>query len=238
MSLEKKKIIEFYTVNYDEDNRLVRHRIEFIATTYILNKYINEGSLVLDLGAGTGIYSIYYADRGCTVTAVDIVPRHVDTLKKKLKAFPSLAVTALVGDAEDLSRFKDNSFDVVLCMGPLYNLKDTGRCVAESLRVLKSHRILAASYGKKNETFEPDIRYKDLFIGRTPEEVNRLFQGHRIEFIANVPVDGAPFTELGKIINDYPEEPGKAYSWLQTHEAVFEKLDGLFLHGLYIGRKL
>jgi ubiquinone/menaquinone biosynthesis C-methylase UbiE len=238
MSFEKNKIIDFYTGSYDEDTRLERHRTEFITTTYILNKYIKTGSRILDLGAGTGIYSIYYANRGCQVTAIDIVPRHIEILNEKLKYFPVPDITAQVGDAEDLSRFEENKFDVVLCMGPVYNLKEAGTCTKECLRVLKSKGILAASYGKKNESFEPDKRYKDLFVERAPEEVNRMFQDCGIEFMENVPTDGEPFNGLDKLVIDHLDEPGKAYSWLEKHPSVFKELSKFFLHGLYIGRKL
>lgn len=44
--------IRFYE-NYDEEGRLRRHRTEFAATTYILDKLIASGDRVLDVGAGT-----------------------------------------------------------------------------------------------------------------------------------------------------------------------------------------
>jgi ubiquinone/menaquinone biosynthesis C-methylase UbiE len=237
MNHKTNKVIEFYTHNYDEDTRLARHRTEFITTTYILNKYIKAGWRILDLGAGTGIYTIYYANRGCPVTAIDIVPRHIEILNTKLKAFPNLDVTAQAGDAQDLSRFRDGSFDVVLCMGPLYNLKETGRCIKECLRVLKSKGILAASYGNKNESFEMDSRYKDLFIDRTPEEVEWLFHKYQIKRSDNVPTDGEPFAELDDLIKAHPDDMDNQYSWLEIHQSVFKMPDRFFLHGLYIGKK-
>ena len=231
------KIVEFYTNNYDEDTRLVRHRTEFITTTYILNKFIEAGSLILDLGAGTEIYSIYHANRGCPVTAIDIVPKHIEILNSRLKAFQNLDISAQVGDAKDLSRFREGSFDVVLCMGPLYNLQETDGCIKECLRVLRSKGIFVASYGNKNTSYEQGNKYKELFISHTPDEINQLFQNYKIEPICNVPTDGAPFVELDKLIKDCPSDLHEAHSWLETHQCVFEKLDGFFLHGLYVGRK-
>lgn len=43
-------------------------------------------------------------------------------------------------DATDMSIFEDESFDVVLNMGPFYHLVDISdreKCIRESLRVLK-----------------------------------------------------------------------------------------------------
>ena len=237
MNLYMNKIVEFYTNNYDEDTRLVRHRTEFITTTYILNKLIEVGSRILDLGAGTGIYSIYYANRGCSVIAIDIVPKHIEILNSKLRTFQNLDISAEVGDAEDLSRFREDSFDVVLCMGPLYNLQETDSCIKECLRVLRSKGIIAASYVKKNTPYEQDNEYKELFVSHTPEEIDQLFQDCEIEPIYNVPTDGVPFIELDEFIKDYTTEMDKLHSWLETHQSVFQKLDSIFIHGLYVGRK-
>ena len=187
------EIVEFYTNQYDEDTRLIRHRTEFITTTYILNKFIDTGSRILDLGAGTGIYSIYYANRGCSVTAIDIVPKHIEILNSRLKIHQNLDVSAEVGDANDLSRFRGDSFDVVLCMGPLYNLKVIDSCIRECLRVLRSKGILAASYNNKNASYLQDNKYKELFVSHTPEEINQHFQTYKVEPICNVPTDGVPF---------------------------------------------
>jgi ubiquinone/menaquinone biosynthesis C-methylase UbiE len=55
----------------------------------------------------------------------------------------------LRGNAIDLHRFKDASFDVVLLMGPLYHLLDTDgrdRAVKETHRVLKQNGLMFATF--------------------------------------------------------------------------------------------
>ena len=42
---------------------------------------------------------------------------------------------------------------------------------------------------------------------------------------------------MAELIKDYPNELDKPHSWLETHQSVFEKLNEVFLHGLYVGRK-
>jgi len=61
-----KDFVRFYT-EYDEDGRLQRHGTEFASTTYILDKHIRKGLHILDVGSGTGAYSLYYAEKGCSV---------------------------------------------------------------------------------------------------------------------------------------------------------------------------
>ena len=132
-------VVEYYT-GYDEEGRLARHRTEFVATTYLLSKWMVPGSSILDVGAGTGIYSLYLASRGHDLTAVDIVPKHVSAIRSKVPSGKDLKVSAFLGDARDLSRFRDAEFDAVLCMGPIYHLdgEDVCRALHECTRVLRN----------------------------------------------------------------------------------------------------
>ena len=56
---------------------------------------------------------------------------------------------AVQGDAMDLSRFPDNTFDVVFLMGPMYHImseKNRIRALAEAKRVLKPGGLLFTSF--------------------------------------------------------------------------------------------
>src|SRR5674476_305735 len=112
-----KKVIDFYD-KYDEEYRLtVRHKTEFFVTTYFLDSIIKGGNSILDTAAGAGVYSLYYAQRGCKVTALDIVPKHIDILKERISSDND--IDAFVGDARDLSNYTSGSFDVVFNMGAI-----------------------------------------------------------------------------------------------------------------------
>lgn len=52
-----------------------------------------------------------------------------------------------------VSKYDSESFDVVLCLGPMYHLiyeKDREKCISESLRILKKGGILAVAYINKH----------------------------------------------------------------------------------------
>lgn len=71
---EVEKIINKYYNNYDEDSRLIKdkaHSIEYITTTKYIGKYLKEGDRILEVGAGTGRYSINYAKNGYRVDSVE-----------------------------------------------------------------------------------------------------------------------------------------------------------------------
>lgn len=146
----KKHIIESYE-NYCEEDRLSSNnarKLEFLTTIKVLDVLLEEKKTILDCAAGTGIYSFYYADRGHTVTATDITPRHINVIRDLLRTKDYGMETAVL-DATDMKIFADESFDVVLNMGTFYHLiekDDRDKCLSESLRVLKKGGLLVTAY--------------------------------------------------------------------------------------------
>ncbi len=86
-----------------------------------MDRYIQPGCSILDIGGGPGHYSIHYAKQGHPVTLLDLSDENVRFAKKKARQC-GVKITALQGNALDLSRFPDESFDTVFLMGPLYHL--------------------------------------------------------------------------------------------------------------------
>lgn len=152
--MNKNHVVDSYT-NYQEENRLTTdnaRKVEFITTIKALEEKIPSKAKILDCAAGTGIYSFYFANKGHDVTALDITPRYVEIMKEKLKGHADYHMHIDVNDARDLSSYHDESFDVVLCMGPLYHLiseEERHQCLKECLRVLKKDGLLVTAYINK-----------------------------------------------------------------------------------------
>lgn len=149
-------VVSFYE-KYDEATRLSRdnaRKVEFTMTVNLLNQYIKPKDKILELGAGTGAYSFYYARKGNCVEATDLTPKHIKIMEEKLKEENNnLNLHIELADATDLQKFQDESFDVINCLGPMYHIKseeDREKCVKEALRVLKPGGILAVSYINKH----------------------------------------------------------------------------------------
>ncbi len=128
--------------------RLEKVPFEFELTTWMMDKYVQPGDSVLDIGGGPGRYSIYYARKGCAVTLAELSQGNVDFAKAKAAeagvSFPAYAVNCLELDSLGLGQF-----DHVFLMGPLYHLQreeDRVEAVNVALRHLKPGGKLYVSF--------------------------------------------------------------------------------------------
>ena len=139
--------IEKYYNKFNEDKRLnTRHGIvEFTISMEHIKKHIKtKPSKILDIGAGTGKYSIALSNDGHDVTAIDLVKKNISVLKQKTNN-----VKAYQGNSLNLSRFKNNSFDIVILFGPLYHLfreDEKIKTLLEAKRVLKDDGVIFVAY--------------------------------------------------------------------------------------------
>ena len=138
--MNEKELIEYYN-KHNEDKRLkTKHaNIEFITAMKYIHEYIKEGYSILDVGAGTGAYSIPLRDEGYDVTAVELV-------KQNLKYMEKANINCYQGTATNLSKFKDNSYDIVLLFGPMYHLltmDEKVKALEEAKRVSKKYIFIS-----------------------------------------------------------------------------------------------
>ncbi|MGL6108058.1 class I SAM-dependent methyltransferase [Romboutsia sp.] len=157
--------IEKHYENYDEDNRLIKdksHSIEFITSTTYLNKYLSNNQKVLEVGAATGRYSFYYSQKGCKVTALEISQKHIEIMKNKLKT-TDLELEIVQGNALDLKQYEDESFDTVLCLGPIYHLKPKEKTTV-AVEVKKDLKLKLEEYTYNISEKNNDKYYKNYTI--------------------------------------------------------------------------
>lgn len=109
----------------------------FDCEKYLFDKYIEPGSRILDLGVGAGRTTPFLAPSAKAYVGFDYAPHMVAACRDR---FPQYRFE--VGDAADLSRFEDNSFDVVVfaLSGIDYLRSDAARrsCLQHCSRVLRS----------------------------------------------------------------------------------------------------
>jgi SAM-dependent methyltransferase len=146
--------IEEYYNKFNEEKRLnSRHgRVEFITTMKYIHEELaalDEGQTgeplrIIDIGAGTGRYSVPLSEEGYDVTAVELVRHNLGILKQK-----GSAVKAYEGNALKLKRFADDSFDAALLFGPMYHLhseEEKLQALLEAKRVVRKDGLLFVAY--------------------------------------------------------------------------------------------
>lgn len=140
--------LEAYYNKFNEDKRLLRRhgQVEYLTSMKYIHRYLDtmKEPKILDIGAGTGRYSVALAEEGYDVTAVELVKYNLGILKKK-----SSSVKAYQGNALRLKRFEDESFDLVLLFGPMYHLytmKDKVKALSEARRVAKTGGVIMVAY--------------------------------------------------------------------------------------------
>lgn len=262
MERRKEILNDFFTNSCDEDIRLIKDKhslVEFITTTKYIEKNLKEGNRILEVGAGTGRYSLYYAEKGFKVDAIEYVQHNVDVLKSKIKK--GMNINAQQGDAVDLSRFAENTFDITLVLGPLYHLyneKDQIQAIKEAIRVTKQGGIVAIAYltsdsimidwaldghlidgqGKDFDDKFKMINYEEgVFSAFYVKEFKDIMSKFNVEYLNNIATDGISVHVKDKIDKLTDEE---FQVWIKYHLSTCERedLQGYSNHMLYICRKI
>lgn len=97
-----------------------------------------KGERILDVGCGTGIFTLDYLAAGAEVTGLDISQPMLDVAVRKAAGYP---FTAVRGDMRSLP-FDDESFDKTVSVTALEFVEDGGRAVGELFRVTKPGGVI------------------------------------------------------------------------------------------------
>lgn len=232
--MNEKELITYYN-KFKEDKRLdTKHgQVEFLTAIKYIDKYLKKDNSILDIGAGTGKYSIYYKNKGYDVTSVELVKQNINIFKSKLK---SIDISIYQGNATNLSMFKDNTFDIVLLFGPMYHLisyEEKIKALNEAKRVVKENGYIFISYcmneyalithGFKenyiNDSFNNNLIDKDfkiiskdndLYSYVRIKDINKLNKECNLKRIKIISQDG-PTEYIKKDINKMDDETLNIY---------------------------
>lgn len=253
--------LEKYYNKFCEEKRLTRRHgyVEFVTSMKYIHKYLEgmEGAKILDVGAGTGRYSVQLAEEGYDVTAVELVNYNLGILKSK-----GSSVKAYQGTALNLSRFAEESFDMTLVFGPMYHLyefKDKVKALEEAKRVTKTGGVILVAYcmneysiltygfkenhilesmknGKVSADFHVVSEPEDLYDYVRIEDIDAVRAAAGLERIQLISADG-PANYMRQILNAMDEETYALF--IEYHLSTCERpeLLGAAAHTLDILRK-
>ena len=172
-----------YYNTHDENIRLdSKHGgVEFLTTVRYIEKYLKPGMNLLEIGAGTGKYSHFFAQNGYHVDAVELIEHNIEIFKQFTTEAEKVTVTQ--GNALDLSHIADNSYDITLLLGPMYHLYTTEeqlQALSEAIRVTKPQGIIFAAYCNSDMTLyqcfmKPEMLYRQIAANKIDLDTFRLF---------------------------------------------------------------
>lgn len=239
--------LEKYYNKFNEEKRLQsRHgQVEFFTSMKYIHEILQDDKAkkILDVGAGTGRYSVALSEEGYDVTAVELVKYNLGILKSKKSS-----VKAYQGNALKLSRFEDNSFDVTLLFGPMYHLhtkEEQLKALFEASRVTKKDGVIFVAYcmneysvltygfkenhikeslaqGKLSEDFQVLSEEKDLYRYMRLESINALNKETGLTRMKIISPDG-PSDFMRPVLNAMDGETFELF--IKYHLSVCERAD-------------
>lgn len=131
------EIFDKEAASYDNwyETKLGKH-VDLEETECAFNLFqVKSGMNILDVGCGTGNFSIKLAHKGALVTGIDISEKMLKTADEKAKK-EKLNIKFMKMDSQDL-QFPDNHFDGVISMATVEFISDPGTMINEMFRVCK-----------------------------------------------------------------------------------------------------
>lgn len=255
-------LTEYYT-HHNEDARFIsRHgQVEFLTTIRYIEKYLRPGDRILEIGAGTGRYSHYFARKGYPVDAIELIEHNIDVFRQQTQMHEKISI--LQGNATNLDALQDQMYDVTLLLGPMYHLfteNEKKLALREAMRVTRPGGLLFIAYcmsdpsvwgygfGKKQikrliqenlldpETFETTSTPNEVFVLYRREEIDHLAENLPAKRLHLIGTD--MYTQYFRAqIDEMDEETFQIY--LQFHFSICERPDmtGFSHHTLDILQK-
>lgn len=257
---KREEIVKDYYNNFKEDERFsAPHRkVEFITTTNYIEKFAKKGCKIVELGAGTGAYSIYLAKKGYKVDAVEMSEHNLEVLKVNGEDVKNLTIRQ--GDAVELGIYTDELFDVTLSLGPMYHIfneKDMKSAISEAVRITKPGGTIIFSYLTNDSVFtrymvqkgnikdykklcDAEFNFKplqeEIFYSTNVKDFEEMVNKEDVTKIMSVSADGlSPL--LAEQIDKFNEEEFGAYLAYHLARCEREELFGYSSHMLYICKK-
>ena len=103
-----------------------------------INSFINDKSNVLEIGCTNGFSSLEINKLvNCNVVGIDINKNSIDNANEKIKlnGLDENKIRFEYGNAEYLSQFGDNTFDLIICGNAISFINNKGKAFEELIRV-------------------------------------------------------------------------------------------------------
>jgi SAM-dependent methyltransferase len=187
-----------------------------------------SGKDVLELGCGGGQWTIRVARQGARAVGQDVSDLQIEyanKLAEHAKIEPPASATFVQGNAEDLSGWADESFDVVFSNFGAIGFVDINKCFAEVGRVLKKGGLFAYSWLSPffdclNDDGENQLKIIRSYFDRNPMTAESTWQdGTKTLYVQFHHTFGdwqKAITNAGLILTDIIELEPKRDKWRES----------------------
>lgn len=133
-----------------------------------INSFINEKSNVLEIGCTNGFSSLEINKiTKCNIIGIDINKYSIENANEKIKLndLDKNKIKFEYGNAENLSKFDNDTFDLIICGNAISFINNKGKAFDELIRVLKPNgfiSIVPIWYTEKPDTNIVDKVNKEL----------------------------------------------------------------------------
>lgn len=158
---------------------------------------------VVDMGCGLGRNSIFFAEKGFDVTALDIVADNIEQIQQYAEEH-NLKITAICGDVTEKIPAEDNSVDIIIdifCYKHQLNDNKREFYRKELCRILKDNGYYLLSLAGKddgyygpllqennNQIIDPHTNIGSVLFD--PEDIKKEFAGYKIKKIQTTRKNG------------------------------------------------
>ncbi len=149
------------------------------------NKQANK-SRALDIGCGSGNYSIYLAQKGFKVTGVDVSKAALKLAERSVKQH-KVRIKFIYCDANNLSKSLKGKFDLIFDYSLLHHIKPSqvSKYASQFSQLLKRRgKLLLVCYSEKDVLGRKSIigKYGNAMYFRTKDEIISLYKSLRSVF--------------------------------------------------------
>ncbi|WP_035013682.1 methyltransferase domain-containing protein [Catenovulum agarivorans] len=175
-----------------------------------------ESCAILDVGAGLGHMSVWLAQQGHRLTAVEVAPNLLDTAKAFAQS-AGVSVDFHCMPAQDyVAQNLDKQFDWVVCHAVLEWIAQPQLFIECLFKVLK-----------------PGGKLSIMFFNNRAKLIGNLLYGN-FDYISN----GLKAKKQVRLNPNYPQEPQQVYTWLEAYGEIVHKRGVRSFHDYMLDRSM
>jgi len=141
------------------------HAINHARQTHLASLGLDlTGKTVLEVGAGIGLHTPFFLERGCSVTVTDGRAENVVEIARRHPGVKTAVVDLEIDKPLEFGRF-----DIVYCYGLLYHLSNPQRALAQLADACNGQLLL--------ETAVSPGTHDELLLVRDPDAFNQAISG-------------------------------------------------------------